>query len=129
MHQDRLALRRMRWVLFATFLGLFITISGATIWTVFFSGDGLDAEDRSLLIRVFLGEVGLAVVALFYAIFNLRRDSGNQGAAEILEPGASNVSSLVVETYPRSQHPRFFSEVETMISDARRVTLIGIAPN
>lgn len=130
---DKVSLKNMRWVLFATFVGLFVVIAAATIWTVFFTAGGLSPDDRSLLVRVFLGEVGIAVVALFYAVFGLKR--GEKGEVAVQSNTESTVASasenppFFVKSYPRSQHPEFFAEVEALVPQASRITLIAVGLN
>jgi hypothetical protein len=116
---------RMKWVLFIVFLTLFVVISVSTIWLVFYSGKGPSESDRSLVVKIFIGEVGAAVVALFYAVFNLRSPDVESPATE-----AQQVENgFFVKSYPRSQHPEFFAEVEKLLPTARKITLIAVGLN
>ena len=63
----------MRWVLFWVFVGLFVVIVIGTLLAVFLGVGKLLASERDTLFRVFLLEVGAAVVALFYSIFGIKQ--------------------------------------------------------
>lgn len=65
----------MRWVLFWVFVGLFVLIVTGTLLAVFLGFGRLEASERETLFRVFLLEIGAAVIALFYSIFRIKRDS------------------------------------------------------
>lgn len=63
----------MRWILFWIFVALFLLIVVCTVLVVFFGIGSPNEEERSLLFKWFLGEIGAAVIALFYAIFGIRQ--------------------------------------------------------
>lgn len=63
----------MRWILFWIFVVLFLVIVVCTVLAVFFGIGSPSEAEKSLLFKGFLGEIGAAVVALFYAIFGIRR--------------------------------------------------------
>ncbi|MCP5049054.1 MAG: hypothetical protein GY940_17925 [bacterium] len=64
---------RMKWVLFYIFIGIFVVIVAGTIMVVFF-GYGQPTEvERDILFKVFIGEIGLAVMALFKVLFGLKK--------------------------------------------------------
>jgi hypothetical protein len=65
-------LSTMRWVLFWIFAILFVLIVIATLAMIFFDFGNPQPEERRLLFKIFIGETGLAVIALFYAIFGLK---------------------------------------------------------
>lgn len=79
--------RQMRWILFIVFVVLFVIIVLSTLIVIFFGGGDLKDNERSTLFNVFLVEIGLAVVALFYTIFNLRRRGEIQDMRVRLDPG------------------------------------------
>jgi hypothetical protein len=114
---------KMRWILFSVFLVIFAVGAGSTIWVVFFRDDKLVGSDRSTIITIFLAEVGIALVALFYSVFNLRRSQVS--ASEV----AQTEVSFFKKGYPRSQHPQFFAEVETILSTSRQITLVAVGLN
>jgi hypothetical protein len=116
---------RMRWILFAVFVGIFAAVAGSTIWVAFFRDNWLNADDRNLIIRLFLGETALAVMALFYAAFGLRR---NDGASDTLV-SVPDAPSYFIKSYPRSQHPEFFAEVEKILATSSKITLIAVGLN
>jgi len=63
----------MKWTLFWVFVVLFVAIVILTLGSVFFGMGNPTENERSLLFKAFIVEIGLAVVALFYALFNLKR--------------------------------------------------------
>ena len=63
----------MKWILFWVFVVLFAIIVILTLGSVFFGMGNPSENERSLLFKIFIGEIGLAVVALFYALFNLKQ--------------------------------------------------------
>lgn len=65
--------RTMRWILFWLFTGLFSIIVFATLAVVFYGFGHPTSEERNLLVKVFISEVGASVVALFWSIFKLRQ--------------------------------------------------------
>jgi len=64
----------MRWILFYTFVVIFVVIVAGTIATVFFDFGSPSPEERSILFKVFLGEIGVTVITLFKALFGLRKN-------------------------------------------------------
>jgi len=73
----------MRWILFWIFLVAFIIIFLATTATVFLGFGQCTQDERSLLFKTFIIEIGIAVAALFYALFGLKR--AGDGALERVE--------------------------------------------
>lgn len=61
--------------------------------------------------------------ALGPAANQIRRKVRSFGSREV------GLKSFIVNTYPRSQHPAFFSEVEQLIPQAKNITLIAIGLN
>lgn len=66
----------MRWVLFWVAVGIFLVVVAGTLGALFFGFGDLEPGERATLFRVFIVEVGLAVVALFYSLFRLKGGSG-----------------------------------------------------
>ncbi len=64
----------MRWLLFSTFLLLFLLTAMGTLGSLFFDlGPPLTEGERKLLVGAFLGEVGAGIGALFYSLFGIKR--------------------------------------------------------
>lgn len=63
---------QMKWILFWVFVGLFVLIVMGTLSALFFGFGTLQQNERETLFKVFLIEIGLAVVALFYSIFRIK---------------------------------------------------------
>jgi hypothetical protein len=68
----------MRWILFYIFVILFVVIVLVTLAVLIFGIGNLLESERNKLFNVFLVEIGFAVVALFYSIFNIK----NKGEIE-----------------------------------------------
>lgn len=65
--------KRMRWILFYIFITIFVLIVAGTIATVFFGFGSPSPNERSLLFKIFIGEIGIAVLTLFRVLFGLKR--------------------------------------------------------
>lgn len=65
--------RRMKGALFCVFLIIFVVIVAFTIAKVFFDLGNPKPNERDILFKVFVAEVGVAVLALFKTLFNLKR--------------------------------------------------------
>ncbi len=113
---------RMRWILFLVFVAAFCALVVGTIAMVFGGVGEPTGKERDLLTKVFIGEVGAVVLALAYSLFGLRR-------YQETTPAKPPQSSFVAKTYPRSQHPAFFTEVETLTPVAKKITLIATGLN
>ena len=77
----------MKWILFWVFIILFVTIVFLTLLSVFFGIGNPSENERSLLFKVFIVEIGLAVVALFYAMFNLKQAAASKSRKVRLDFG------------------------------------------
>ncbi len=99
--------RIMRWALFWIIVTLYVVIVLATLSTLFLEFGNLTTQERGTLFTVFLVEIGVAVFALFYAIFGLRKQEQTprlrlnfddveklKGQTAILSPSRSNGESL-----------------------------------
>lgn len=71
----------MRTVLFIGFVTFFVVIVACTIGMVYFGFGSPTPEERSLLVSAFFIEIGVAVIALFYAQFGLIRKPGDRDDA------------------------------------------------
>jgi hypothetical protein len=71
--EDQNQQSKMKWILFYVFVSLFVIIVILTIASVFFNMGKLSDDMRKTLSTAFILEIGGAVVALFYSMFNLRR--------------------------------------------------------
>ena len=65
--------KRMKWILFYIFVTIFVLVVAGTIATVFFDYGKPSPEERKLLFNVFIGEVGVAILALFKVLFGLKK--------------------------------------------------------
>ena len=65
--------KRMKWILFYIFITIFVVIVAGTIMVVFFGYGEPRPEEREILFKVFIGEIGIAVLALFKVLFGLKR--------------------------------------------------------
>lgn len=64
---------KIRTVLFYIFTGFFVIISILTIASVFFSLGQPSESERATLFYTFIIEIGLAVAALFYLVFGIKK--------------------------------------------------------
>lgn len=78
----------MRWILFWVFVILFVAIVLCTGLAVFFRIGSLSEPERDLLVKCYLVEIGVVVIALFYAIFGIKRGHSQNGVSEPLEEPA-----------------------------------------
>ncbi|MFX0199465.1 MAG: DUF1045 domain-containing protein [Candidatus Hodarchaeota archaeon] len=115
--------RKMRLILFWVFVCAFCILIVGTVLMLFLGLGTMTDTERSLLVKIFVGEIGFAVIVLFYSLFGLRKSK------EVLQSTEPIKSSFFLKTYPRSQHPEFFSEVERLVPKAREITLIATGLN
>lgn len=66
-------LTKMRWILFWVITSLFVIIVMITLFVLFFGGGSATEEERSVLFYTFIVEIGVAVFALFYSVFGLKK--------------------------------------------------------
>ena len=86
--QDKLEkkqITKMRWVLFCIFASIFVIIVIGTLLVVFFGVGKPTEKERDLLFNIFIIEVGIALIALFKMLFNLKKR--RQTEKPILEVG------------------------------------------
>ena len=105
MNPEQKQFHSMRWVLFWVFVVLFVGIVICTALAVFFRVGSPSEVEREFLFKGFLGEIGASVVALFYAIFRIRRGRSQDGdfqqvaaptvAPSPHEPGRAELAALV----------------------------------
>jgi thiol:disulfide interchange protein len=86
---------RMRWYLLWVFVGLFIVVSVLTILSLFFGIGNLNERHEGKLVTAFVLEVGLAVAALFYSLFALKRLATSETPAEKKEPNVQENVAVV----------------------------------
>jgi hypothetical protein len=63
----------MRWIVFYVFMVLYVALMVFTILAVFFNIFELPEEQEKVLFYAFIIEIGVAVVALFYSLFEINR--------------------------------------------------------
>ena len=80
---------KMRWILFCVFASIFVIIVIGTLLVVFFGLGKPTEKERALLFNVFIIEVGIAIIALFKMLFNLKKKPQEEKQEEkpILEVG------------------------------------------
>lgn len=71
---------RMCWILFWVFVIAFSLIVLGTLSAVFLGLGAVRDAERDVLVKVFIAEIGVAVIALFYSLFGLTRgrQQGNE---------------------------------------------------
>ncbi|WP_432467576.1 hypothetical protein [Agarivorans sp. Z349TD_8] len=67
---------KMKWIMFWTFLVLFVMSVLGTLGVVFFGFGTPNESERELLVKGLIGEIAACVIALFYSIFGLKKDDG-----------------------------------------------------
>lgn len=65
---------KMRWIVFYIFIGLFVLIVLVTIAAVFYGFGNVPQEVRQSVFNIYIIEIGVAVIALFYSLFGLKKD-------------------------------------------------------
>ncbi len=65
--------RRMRWILFYVVVSIFVVLAIYAILVVCFHIGNPKPSVRDFLFNVFIGEVVITVMALFYKLFNLKK--------------------------------------------------------
>ena len=88
----------MRWILFWVFTALFVVIVTGTLLAVFLGWGKLQGDERAYLFKVFLLEIGAAVVALFYSIFGLKQSRAGERSRVRLGLGVGDTRKLVGKT-------------------------------
>lgn len=80
---------KMRWFLFYIFASIFVIIVIGTLLVVFFGVGKPTEKERDLLFNFFIVEVGIAIIALFKMLFNLKKKPQEEKQEEkpILEVG------------------------------------------
>ncbi len=68
---------KMRWILFWVLVTLYVVIVIATLLVVFAGIGRPEQQERSLLFKLFIGEIGVTVIALFYALFGIKRSQSD----------------------------------------------------
>jgi len=65
--------RRMRWILFYVVVSIFVVVAIYAILVACFHIGDPKPSVRDFLFNVFIGEVGIVVMALCYKLFNLKK--------------------------------------------------------
>lgn len=87
---------KMKWILFWVILILFVLAALGTFGIVFLGfGTPTDSE-RELLVKALIGEVAAAVIALFYSMFNLKKQTAMPANPDGNADGAK-VQNVVTE--------------------------------
>lgn len=94
----------MRLVMFWVFISLFVIVVLATLSLIFFGLGSPTPEERSLLFKVFIGEVGAAVVALFYSLFGLRKDVAPTEGERLKSDVSEKLDSKMREVDAKVEH-------------------------
>jgi hypothetical protein len=103
----------MRWALFWVFVALFAITTIGTLLAVFFGIGSPSPQERSILVNVFVVEIGAAVAALFYSLFRLK---GHRDEAE-KEPAENHVGLI-----GSHRHPGHFVE-KSLLEDEEKQAL------
>ena len=85
----------MRWILFWVFLSLFIAVVIGTLGALFFGFGHLTDSERDVLFKVFIVEIGAAIIALFYSIFGLKRPGAEATRLRLDSGKFSDVQRLI----------------------------------
>jgi hypothetical protein len=64
----------MRWIIFYVFMVMYVILMIFTILAVFFNTFELPEEQEEVLFYAFIIEIGVAVIALFYSLFEINRN-------------------------------------------------------
>jgi len=70
---DRSQTTTLSWTLFWTFWAVYVLSAVGTLSMLFFGFGAVRDDERSILVNTFVVESGVAVIALFYALFQLRK--------------------------------------------------------
>jgi len=96
--------KQMQWYMFITFLSLFIIVSALTILALFFGFGQLQEKYQDKLMWAFVLEIGAAVVALFYSIFDLKKPTSQA----LNDPQKENESKPIESPSLTSNEKRIF---------------------
>lgn len=66
---------KQKWILFYMFIGIFLIITGLTIWGVFFKLEYLEEQYKNKLFYALILEISAAVILLFKTGFGLGGDN------------------------------------------------------
>lgn len=94
----------MRLVMFWVFISLFVIVVLATLLLIFFGVGSPTAEERALLFKIFIVEVGAAVVALFYSLFGLRQEVAPSATEELKADVADKIDAKIVLIDQKVEH-------------------------
>jgi hypothetical protein len=83
---------RMRWYIFWIFITLFVMASVLTILGLFFGVGNLSERHEDKLVLAFVIEVGVAVAALFYSLFGIKKSGESNAEAQL--PDQASIAHL-----------------------------------
>lgn len=93
----------MSWILFWTFWAIFILTALGVLGTLFVVDFGaVQEQERGILINFFLVETAVAVVALFYSLFNLKKSDDDRAETSNLISSAKFSDNISAESWVRS---------------------------
>jgi hypothetical protein len=87
---------QMKWILFWTFLILFVLMVLGTLCMVFFGFGSPTENERELMVKGLIGEVAACIIALFYSIFGINKKNDPTEINEI--KGQIHVINNNIET-------------------------------
>jgi len=118
----------MRWIAFYLSITLFLTVFILTILSLFFRIFEVPEKYMDSLFKMFIGETGLFVTALFYSLFELKRTVTRQFNL-VFEPGTDPgemIGKKAGVIYYRSKNSRISGkEVEVRNLDGPAI-LLGV---
>ncbi len=86
---------RISWILFWTFWLIYLLASLGTLGMLFFDFGSVQVDERKLLIGSFLIETAVAIIALFYSLFKLKKRSTPSPA----QPISSSVENIKYDVF------------------------------
>ena len=120
---------RMRWVVFWVFVGQFCLAMLGTLVAVFLGFSAVTEPERAVLFNLFIGEVAVAVIALFYSLFRLK---GRPDPMPDMEPipdlgrGDDASSVLRAEVVTRTRHESTYKSPQDAAAAVRGALAAGL---
>jgi len=112
---------KMKWVLFWVFMAIYVVIVFGTLWAVFLGNDNVTSSEREILFNAFVVEIGAAVIALFYSVFDLKKKGNiNDGRLRLNLGEYEDIKKLVGKKAilsPSTLSNESLDEVELTILD------------
>lgn len=107
---------------------LAVIVIGVIVFIIGAAG-GLPLGNPPLQVTDLTWRVGLGAMGFILAVFGLLLLIREERNGDIRKKTARASKSFLVKTYPRSQHPAFFAEVERLVPRAAEITLIATGLN